>query len=149
MRTAMWLTLMMAALSLGAFCGCESGGGDDNDDATPPADTNAPPATNTTPKAKTFVDTSITLNAGSEYNSGSMSAPGDGTITAHIKVTTAGKTLKAWFVKASDLSVHSETTGSDFTIAVTTLENENWRLMIRNEDATDPISADVTAQYNP
>ncbi|MDI6774316.1 MAG: hypothetical protein QME60_02830 [Verrucomicrobiota bacterium] len=140
MKMATWMALMTAALALGAFCGCEIG--DDDDSPAPTPATNAPAA------AKTFVNATITLGAASEYDSGVLTAPGNGAMEADVKVTTAGFNLKARFVKIADASVHDETTGSDFSISAATLTNETWRLMIRNNNAVS-VSAEVTAEYNP
>ena len=146
MKAFRTLLAVAAALALGGLCGCESSSsGDGTDGSTNTNGTSS--GTGTTPSATTFFSGNVTILMHATYDSGNVTAPGAGTISAHVK-SGVGSDLKAWFVKTADASVHNTATGNDFSISVPTDSGEKWRLKIFNPSDV-AIDTTVSVSYAP
>ncbi len=143
MRIVKGLAMLSAGAILLGVWGCEGGGNDDDEGGTGTGTSE----TNETPTAQTFVDATVTLAAGGVYDSGKVVAPGEGIMSGRV-TTTGTNALEAWFVKVADSSEHSKASGTNFSINVSTEEDEEWRFKVGNP-GTNSAEAQIKVSYQP
>lgn len=131
MKSNMVLMALGSVLFGIIISGCDSGGGSGDGGAS----------------ATTLEEQNISIPMGATHQTGVLTAPGDGALSANIK-SLVGSDLKGSFYRVWDGATLSETTGPDFTISTATTSGQTWRVKVFNPSGV-PIDTQIKVDFVP